>query len=265
MSDNLISRVARRYVSAKIAAVNPDPKKAIAKVAGTLKKRWEKFIADFPLNAKGQAQVFLKHRPMMGGYGPYEMAEVDVAGSTSGKGSWDVALRVKFIYDYKNDTFSFGVSSGPHPLRGLGSGGVISFKDAPAHFKKLFDFAEKKLIRVAEVAPSSGLTADGIGSRLRSIRLGPGGKAHSVDQDSATEWTVEPSNRQRLDHYGSSDDDDEGWNDGWYSDYAEPVHDAAQKWLDEEFGSGMLRVDEVGEKGHVYISLTDKGKQTFKI
>jgi hypothetical protein len=124
--------------------------------------------------------------------------------------------------------------------------------------------SDNLISRVARRYVLAKIAAVGVESRLYSIRLGPGGNAHSVAQDSATKWTVEPSNRQRLDHYGISDDDDEGWNDSWYSDYAEPVHDAAQKWLDKEFGSGMLRVDGVGEKGHVYISLTDKGKQTFK-
>jgi hypothetical protein len=124
--------------------------------------------------------------------------------------------------------------------------------------------SDNLISRVARRYVLAKIAAVGVESRLYSIRLGPGGNARSVAQDSATEWTVEPSNRQRLDHYGISDDDDEGWNDGWYSDYAEPEHDAAQKWLDKEFGLGMLRVDEVGEKGHVYISLTDKGKQTFK-
>lgn len=125
--------------------------------------------------------------------------------------------------------------------------------------------SDNLISRVARRYVSTKIAAVGVESRLYSIRLGPGGYAHSVDQNSATKWTVEPSNRKRLDHYGISDDDDEGSDDeGWYSDYAEPVHDAAQKWLDKEFGSGMLRVDGVGEKGYVHISLTDKGKQTFK-
>ena len=86
-------------------------------------------------------------------------------------------------------------------------------------------------------------------------------------------WVIEPTNRERLDHYvgegwdsrRDEDDDPEGWDsDAWYEDYANPMTSAADEWLDAEFGAGLLQVDEVGDKGHVYISLTEKGVQTFK-
>lgn len=108
-----------------------------------------------------------------------------------------------------------------------------------------------------------------ITSALRGMRLGPvGGRVLNVGYYPGTSpsWSVEPSNRQRLDHYVGSgyhdrddDDDDgdsEGWDeDGWMADYATPITVAALKWLTSEFGPGLFDVD-VGEKGHLDIFLT---------
>lgn len=109
-----------------------------------------------------------------------------------------------------------------------------------------------------------------IGRRLKSIYLGRvGGRAQSVEEDSPTAWTIEPTKRQRLDHFvggnyhPDEDDDPEGWDeDGWNDEYAYPVQDAAIEWLNEEFGPDLFYV-EVGDKGHVFVSLNNKGIAYF--
>ena len=113
---------------------------------------------------------------------------------------------------------------------------------------------------------------DGIEGRLRAIRLGPGGRARSVDREGDAEWTIEPTSRERLDHYVGSgwgsrrdeDDDPEGWDEeAWREDYADPMESAAQKWLDQEFGPGLFGLD-TGDKGHLFVFLTDKGREAFR-
>jgi hypothetical protein len=72
-------------------------------------------------------------------------------------------------------------------------------------------------------------------------------------------WTFDHLNRTRLDHYGG----EEGWDDeGWEADYAGPLRKKIQQWLDNHFGSGLFDV-EIGEKGHVDISLTDAGLKKY--
>ena len=115
-------------------------------------------------------------------------------------------------------------------------------------------------------------------SALKGMRLGPvGGRILSVDYypGASPSWSVEPANRERLDHYVGSgyrdrdgdDDDDDGDSDGWDSeaweqDYADPVSTAAYKWLAAEFGPSLFYV-EVGEKGHIDIQLTAEGRKKF--
>ena len=117
-----------------------------------------------------------------------------------------------------------------------------------------------------------------ITSALKGMRLGPvGGRILSVDYypGASPSWSVEPANRERLDHYVGSgyrdrdgdDDDDDGDSDGWDSeaweqDYADPVSTAAYKWLAAEFGPSLFYV-EVGEKGHIDIQLTAEGRKKF--
>ncbi len=67
--------------------------------------------------------------------------------------------------------------------------------------------------------------------------------------------TYDPQGRQRLDHYGSSDGDPEGWDDeGWEQDYAGPLRKWAQARLDDAIGKGAYRA-EIGEKGDLYIHM----------
>lgn len=119
------------------------------------------------------------------------------------------------------------------------------------------------------VAPTPKVSLDDIKSTLRSIKLGPAGRVSTITRDGET-WDIEPTNRQRLDHYVGSyyqpdeDDDPEGWDsDGWEEEYVGPTTSAAQKWLKEEFGQPGLFSVEVDEKGFVVITLTDAGRKKF--
>jgi hypothetical protein len=102
-----------------------------------------------------------------------------------------------------------------------------------------------------------------ITSALKRMKTKTGGQTRDVThyESGATgdEWSLEPGWRQRLDHYGNNGD---GWDsDGWERDYAGPLQKEAQAWLDREFGAGRLKIHEIGEKGHVYVVLTDAGKR----
>ena len=96
-------------------------------------------------------------------------------------------------------------------------------------------------------------------SRLKRMRTKTGGTTYQVDYDDGQfkSWYVEPNHRQRLDHFGN---DGEGWDEeGWNESYAEPVWDEANAWLDKEFGRGLFKVGDVGEKGYIKIVATPKG------
>ena len=143
---------------------------------------------------------------------------------------------------------------------------------------------EKNLVplyspRSAPAAPAAPVSQtvglDEITSALKRMGLGVGGNVRSVSFDPANSpgespsWFVEPTNRQRLDHYVGSfynpgeDDDPEGWDeDGWEEEYAGPLRSAAAKWLREKFGPGLFNL-EVGEKGHLSIYLTSAGMKKF--
>ena len=100
-----------------------------------------------------------------------------------------------------------------------------------------------------------------IESFLRSMRY-MGGRANRVDSYD-TGFSVDTSNRERLDHYVGSNyypdeeegDDPEGWDsDGWEEEYAGPMREDVQTKLDARFGKGVCDVD-IGEKGHVDIEV----------
>ena len=75
------------------------------------------------------------------------------------------------------------------------------------------------------------------------------------------EWSCEPDNRQRLDHYigknyspGPNEDED-GWDeDGWEDEYARPLRQAVMNVLNRVYPNKYEVVD-VGEKGHIIIGL----------
>lgn len=125
--------------------------------------------------------------------------------------------------------------------------------------------------RVKREAPTDYMAE--ITDALKRMRLGPvGGRVVDVDYypGAHPSWSVEPSNRQRLDHYVGNnydpgeDDDPEGWDqDGWDEEYAGPVSSAASKWLAEAFGSEGLFYIDVGDKGHIDIQLTPAGRKKF--
>ncbi len=88
---------------------------------------------------------------------------------------------------------------------------------------------------------------------LKGLRYGPAGRAHSINvEDPGYDiyFTVDPQERQRLDHYGEG----ESWDsDSWKEDYAEPILAAIEPKLRQEFG-GIFDVD-VDEKGLINITL----------
>ena len=101
---------------------------------------------------------------------------------------------------------------------------------------------------------------------LKSMSTKKGGRTLSVDFYPPGSWSVEPSNRQRLDHYvgrfyhPGPDEDPEGWDsDGWEEDYAGPLRDEVLRKLEGQFGKGVFYVD-IGEKGHIDVQLTATGK-----
>ena len=99
-------------------------------------------------------------------------------------------------------------------------------------------------------------------SALRRLRTKAAGEACEVEyhaQDSS--WTVDFRGRQRLDHYvgefynPGEDDDPEGWDqEGWDEEYVQPLLKEVEAYLVDRFGRDVFDLD-VGEKGHLYVSL----------
>jgi hypothetical protein len=84
-------------------------------------------------------------------------------------------------------------------------------------------------------------------------------------------WSYDHRDRTRLDHYvgdgwddrRDDDDDDQGWDeDAWNTDYAYPTQQKVSDWLGKNIGKGLFYV-EIGEKGHVDVSLTDAGLKKY--
>lgn len=142
----------------------------------------------------------------------------------------------------------------------LGARPVAQFaKDVKKALGKLAAAEEAKRAEKAKAESSdAGVTRALEGLTWRGVG---GGRFLSVESVGKGEWSAEPRERARLDHYTGQDyqpdedDDPEGWDqDGWQEEYAGPLESAVQKALDEEFGPGVLRVVDVGEKGHVDIA-----------
>lgn len=131
------------------------------------------------------------------------------------------------------------------------------------------------LERVITRYAAQTLTPDIVEAWLHNMMLGPAGRARKVkktDLGDGLRWTIEPSNRQRLDHYVGSDwssrmdedDDEEGWDsEAWEEEYAIPAENAAMDYLDKKLGKGLFEVS-VDEKGFLMVSLTEKGQKTVK-
>lgn len=255
--DPLAKRVAARFAAG-------DPKAFLSKLLEAAKRELKAFVAALPpaAQAKETTSVHLETPPPRGGYGPFETGTLTFyAGVHGGDRPESVQFSARVVVDLSDMTVGIGAYSGPHPLESLMSRGTM--KDAPARLKKVLDAFKRPLDEKAKhikpKAPSTGMTPEDITRKLKSIKLGPGGPALSVNFEQDT-WFIEPRQRQRLDHYGN---EGEGWDqEGWDEDYANPVRDAAQKWLDAEFGHGHFDAD-VGEKGHVYVTPTAQGKKTF--
>jgi len=156
-----------------------------------------------------------------------------------------------------------GARSDNHEL----GGARFPFSKMRSEIRKLVKVRDLKPLEPAAPAQAAS-TLQRVPGFLRGLRLGPGGTARNVGEIRGGKgWEIEPTNRQRLDHYVGSgydpgpDDDPEGWDEeGWDEDYAEPVYAAVMGSLDREFGKGMFSVD-VGDKGFVNVYLTSAGQK----
>jgi 2'-5' RNA ligase len=244
----------RAYV--RLAGQAVDGKKLLAKLLAAAKKDWAETGIQTPMHVHGESL------PMRGGYGPYEAGEILV-----GK------FRIKLVFDHKDGTLGIGVYSGPHALESMMSRGTP--KDALARLKKPLDFIKQNMVeKVKSVQPEAlGMTPESVTQKLKRITLGPAGRVRSVEFEGGQYplWSIEPQDRQRLDHFvgrhyhPGEDDDPEGWDsEGWEDEYAGPIRRVGQPWLDREFGKGNFVLD-VGEKGHVEIQPTVEGKKLLRL
>ena len=176
-------------------------------------------------------------------------------------------------------------------IKAKGEQGVqYQFPSSPMRFPSIAAFLGHVLQQyVVKVAPpakpgapaaapmSAPFTTDEVTSFLKGMSTKTGGRNRDVNYyapgseswQKYAAWSVEPSNRQRLDHYvgqnywPDEDEDPEGWDsEGWEQEYAGPLRLEVRQKLDARFGSGMLDVD-IGEKGHIDVQLTDKGAQAL--
>ncbi len=112
----------------------------------------------------------------------------------------------------------------------------------------------------AEKKAAGNFSVDDVTRFISGLRTKTAGRLKRPEWTGA-EWLAEPQNRERLDHYGSSEDDDEGWDsEGWDEEYASPLRDEIVARLEGEFGAGLFDV-EIDDKGYVGIYRTNKGLQ----
>ena len=103
-------------------------------------------------------------------------------------------------------------------------------------------------------SPKDGISpVEDVISALKGKKTKTGGRLKLHDK-SEYDVTFEPENRARLDHYGTSYDDDdneqEGWDeDGWSEDYSGPLIDEIESLLKNAGVTGWI-VD-IGDKGFV--------------
>lgn len=144
-----------------------------------------------------------------------------------------------------------------HPLR-------VAFSDGDKGAER-FERSLKRMLKDMSLVPpvpdrgDLSFVREDIRSFLQSIEFGPAGKARTVNVRGDV-WDVDPIYRERLDHYGN---DGDGWDDeGWQAEYSEPVYVDTVSKLEQRFDKGYFFVD-VGEKGHISVSLTPKGKENI--
>jgi hypothetical protein len=116
--------------------------------------------------------------------------------------------------------------------------------------------AEKAAAEKAAQKKSGVSPVEDVVSALKGRKTKTGGRLKLQEFDSLYA-TFEPEFRERLDHYGTSYDDDgneqEGWDsEGWGEDYAGPLTDEVEKLLKDAGVTGWF-VD-IGDKGHVDVS-----------
>lgn len=243
-SGTIQSRVAARW----LAGAGTDPEKfleALGKASvKLLDQRLEATKEKF--QARGRAS-FVKEKTRTG----WELTVMLDGGSHDGRGH-SMALSLKVRMDASDEV---GLSTWSNFVHRLRAARVPSAKAKTEAMKFVKDLGESW----DSFAKSSGpVTIEdplaGIKGVLRRIKLGPAGKALKVEVEGPTEWRIDPDGRQRGDHFRGD----------WDEEYVQPVVDAVEHALALEFGSGMFAAD-VGEKGHIYVTLTQAGKTRFAL
>jgi len=136
-------------------------------------------------------------------------------------------------------------------------------KRTPSNSWTVSDAGHEYLAKMAGGNVAEQLSA--VKAALNNKKTKTGGRLKFNGQSAAPYVSVdfEPEHRQRLDHYGTSTQDDgeeqEGWDDeGWEQDYAGPL----RKEVEALLKAADLKdwVVDIGEKGFVYVQLPKKGK-----
>ena len=219
-------------------------------------------VAALPTTIPARDRIRLKYlkRSQFG----WEYAEIYFDTTVEGYRESSTRLRIQM----EDNTVEFTVESG--------QGNQISFVDcpwkkAPAMLSTQLRFLKSDLQYNVDRALNAAAMmkerrkADPYGDireKLQGINLGPtGGRViavETIDGMGEGEWSIEPSKRARLDHYGNGGD---GWDDdAWSEEYADPLYKAAEAWLEHTFGKGFFDVS-VDEKGFLDVGLTPLGKR----
>lgn len=171
-------------------------------------------------------------------------AEIDLY--IDGPYTWrTLGITLKKIKVREAQLWRRGMGSDPEIYVWSDAEGIIDLKKWPRkNYEKLME----------RIGVGQDLDLKEVQSFLKGVNYGPAGRAYSVDWTGyhgqpKSFFSIDPSNRARLDHYGN---DGEGWDDSWYPDYANPTENAAQKALDRKYGKGSFSVS-VGEKGHIHV------------
>lgn len=136
-----------------------------------------------------------------------------------------------------------------------------------AEIQKFIREDSERIQRERDHATSRAGLIERIQSFLKGLRYGPAGRARNVDFSDGPHpsFEVDPQERQRLDHYGTSfeEDDDgeeveqEGWDsDSWEEDYANPIISIVRPRLQEEFGDLGWSID-IDDKGFINIDVNN--------
>ena len=162
-----------------------------------------------------------------------------------------------YYYDHENQLQDRKSGRGPDDVFRSMTKMVVSLTKEKIENSRVWYLYKLKQPEVEEVEE---YTLSDVTSYLKSMRTRTGGRTDSIDVDNYG-WSLEPRDRQRLDHYGN---DGDGWDeDLWEDEYAGPLRSEVIDKLEDWFGKNLFDV-EIGEKGHIEVSLTKAGKKRIK-